>query len=209
MKEIAMAGPAPGRPKEVERVIKYCKRGAFKIEETCSFCPAIAVPTTVKIPEPITAPMPSEVRLSHPSDFFNRISAFSESDSSWSMFLHRNSGDATQALRSHPRPRRQPRSGRATCLRLETLHRNVSAPLYRDSPPRATHPLRVRVPPPGCRGGARPSLLPFSCPCTGGVFTPPSCLTLAFVAAAFRGGRRLLLRLPQEPPTPPPPPPSS
>jgi len=52
------------------------------MEETCSFCPAIAVPTTVKIPEPITAPMPSDVRLSHPSDFFNRISAFSESDSS-------------------------------------------------------------------------------------------------------------------------------
>src|SRR5579859_6942241 len=141
MKEIAIAGPAPGRPNEVERVIKYCKRGAFKIEETCSFCPAIAVPTTVKIPEPITAPMPSDVRLSHPSDFFNRISAFSESDSSWSIFLQRNSGDATQALRfaSAP-PQRQPETGRATRSEPDTQCSNVSAPLYRDSPPRATRP---------------------------------------------------------------------
>src|ERR1700739_2184218 len=108
MKDSAIAGPAPGRPNEVECVIRYCNRGAFNIEETCSFCPAIAVPTTVKIPEPITAPMPSDVRLSHPSDFFNRISAFSESDSNWSMLLQRNSGDATQALRSHPRPGASP-----------------------------------------------------------------------------------------------------
>src|SRR5271165_2872461 len=100
--ERAIAGPAPGLPKEVERVSRYCSRGAFRTEETCSFCPAIAVPITVKIPDPITAPMPSDVRLSQPSDFFNRTSAFSESDSSWSMLLQRNSGDATQALRSHP-----------------------------------------------------------------------------------------------------------
>src|SRR5260370_38305260 len=95
-------------------------------------------------------------------------------------------------------------NGRATCPRLETLHRNVSAPLYRDSPPRATHPLRVRVPPPGCRGGARPSLLPFSCPCTGGVFTPPSRLTLAFVAAPFRGGRFFFFVFPGAPRATPP-----
>src|SRR6266436_9912540 len=102
MKEIAIAGPAPGLPNDVEWVIRYCKRGAFKIDETCSFCPAIAVPTTVKIPEPITAPMPSEVRLSHPRDFFNRISAFSESDSSWSIPLQRKRSDPTHALRSYP-----------------------------------------------------------------------------------------------------------
>ena len=134
-----MAGPAPGRPNDVEWVIRYCKRGAFKIEETCSFCPAIAVPTTVKIPEPITAPIPSEVRLNHPSDFFNRISAFSESESSWSIFLQRNSGDATQALRSHPRPGASPQLA-APHFQSDTHCGSVSAPLYRDSPPRATHP---------------------------------------------------------------------
>jgi hypothetical protein len=56
----------------------------------------------VKIPEPITAPIPSEVKLNHPSDFFNRTSAFSESDSSWSILLQRNSGDPTRALLSQP-----------------------------------------------------------------------------------------------------------
>src|SRR5579862_7950050 len=132
MNESAIAGPAPGRPNEVDREIRYSSSGALSTEETCSFCPAIAVPTTVKIPEPITAPIPSDVRLSHPRDFFNRISAFSESDSSWSIFLQRNSGDATQALRSHPRPRTPAVwNGRATCPRLETHYGSVSAPLYR------------------------------------------------------------------------------
>ena len=31
------------------------------MEETCIFCPAMAVPITVKMPEPMTAPMPSAV----------------------------------------------------------------------------------------------------------------------------------------------------
>jgi len=62
----------------------------------------MAVPMIVKMPEPMTAPMPSEVRLSHPKDFFNRTSAFSESDSSWSILLQWKSCDATPALRSHP-----------------------------------------------------------------------------------------------------------
>src|SRR6516164_7719682 len=101
-KESAIEGPAPGRPNEVECVMRYCSSGALKTEETCSLCPAIAVPTIVKMPEPITAPIPREVRLNHPSDFFNLISAFSESESSWSMLLQRNSGDPTQALRSYP-----------------------------------------------------------------------------------------------------------
>src|SRR5258708_32365516 len=160
MKEIAMAGPAPGRPKEVEWVIRYCKRGAFKIEETCSFCPAIAVPTTVKIPEPITAPMPSDVRLSHPSDFFNRISAFSESDSSWSMFLQRNRGDATQALRSYPRPRRQPCGTTAQPARGWTRYVEVLAPHSIATP----HPAQLT--------DSRP--IDFSCSCRRGVYPAPS-----------------------------------
>src|SRR6267142_3418867 len=62
----------------------------------------MAVPTMVKIPEPMTAPMPREVRLSQPKDFFNRNSAPSQSEISWSMFLRRKSDEATQALRSNP-----------------------------------------------------------------------------------------------------------
>src|SRR6266851_7670325 len=60
----------------------------------------MAVPMMVKMPEPMTAPIPSDVRLSHPRDFFNRTSAFSESDSSWSILLQQKSSDPTHALRS-------------------------------------------------------------------------------------------------------------
>src|SRR5712692_1658894 len=60
----------------------------------------MAVPMMVKMPEPMTAPITSDVRLSHPRDFFNRTSAFSESDSSWSILLQRKSCDPTHALRS-------------------------------------------------------------------------------------------------------------
>src|SRR5258706_16362922 len=62
----------------------------------------MAVPTRVKMPEPITAPMPREVRLSQPKDFFNRNSAPSQSEISWSMFLRRKSDEATRALLSNP-----------------------------------------------------------------------------------------------------------
>src|SRR5580704_16574117 len=82
--------------------IRYSSRGAFRMELACIFCPAIAVPMTEKIPEPITAPMPSEVRLIHPRDFFNRVSWFSESDRSWSILLQRRRCDPTHALRSRP-----------------------------------------------------------------------------------------------------------
>ena len=39
-----------------------------------NFCPAMAVPTTVKMPEPMTAPMPSAVSDHGPSVFFSRCS---------------------------------------------------------------------------------------------------------------------------------------
>src|SRR5580692_10711992 len=73
------------------------------MEEVCNFCPAMAVPTTVKMPEPITAPIPGEVRLIQPRDFFNFTLAFSESLKSWSISLHWNSCDATHTLRLRPR----------------------------------------------------------------------------------------------------------
>src|SRR5258708_29707441 len=72
------------------------------MEEVWNFWPAIAVPTMVKMPEPMTAPMPREVRLSQPNDFFNRNSAPSQSEMSWSMFLRRKSDEANRALRSSP-----------------------------------------------------------------------------------------------------------
>src|SRR5208282_6752904 len=59
----------------------------------------MAVPTIVKIPEPMTAPIPSEVRLSQPSDFFRWTSAPSQSEISWSMFLRRNKDEGNQTLR--------------------------------------------------------------------------------------------------------------
>ena len=43
------------------------------MEEVSNFSPEIAVPTTVKMPEPMTAPMPSEVSETGPSVFFRRV----------------------------------------------------------------------------------------------------------------------------------------
>src|ERR1700734_2647886 len=100
MKEMAMAGPAPGRPKLAEWWIRYSRSGALRIEEASSFWPAIAVPTMVKMPEPITAPIPREVRLSQPRDFLSFTSACSESERSGSMVLQLKSWDAARYLRS-------------------------------------------------------------------------------------------------------------
>src|SRR5262249_2233578 len=78
------------------------------MEEVWNFCPAMAVPMMVKMPEPMTAPMPREVRLSQPRDFLRRNSAPSQSEMSWSMFLRRKSGDdANRALRFGPARRKQ------------------------------------------------------------------------------------------------------
>src|SRR4029077_9095326 len=86
----------------------------------------MAVPMIVKIPEPITAPMPRAVRLSQPSDFFNRTSAFSESDSSWSMPLQRKRGDATRTLQSNQCELRLDRAPQCT-LRGELAQQRLPA----------------------------------------------------------------------------------
>ena len=52
-----------------------------------NFCPAMAVPITVKMPDPMTAPMPSAVSDHGPSVFFSRCSASCESEISLSMDL--------------------------------------------------------------------------------------------------------------------------
>jgi len=58
----------------------------------------MAVPMTVKIPEPMTAPMPSAVSDHGPSVFFSRCSGSSDSEISLSMDLHANSWVASVSL---------------------------------------------------------------------------------------------------------------
>src|SRR5580700_6458768 len=53
---------------------------------------------TVNIPEPMTAPIPSEVRLTQPRDFLSRFSGFSESEMSLSMFFFRKSCGSNRHL---------------------------------------------------------------------------------------------------------------
>jgi hypothetical protein len=68
------------------------------MDEVSNFCPAMAVPTTVKMPEPMTAPMPSAVSDHGPSVFFSRCSGSSESEISLSMDLHAKSWFASLML---------------------------------------------------------------------------------------------------------------
>ncbi len=57
------------------------------MDEVSNFCPAMAVPITVKIPEPMTAPMPRAVSDHGPSVFLSRCSGSSDSEISLSMDL--------------------------------------------------------------------------------------------------------------------------
>jgi hypothetical protein len=59
----------------------------------------MAVPTTVKMPEPITAPMPRPVSDHGPRVFFSRCSGSSDSEISLSMDLHAKSWFARVTLR--------------------------------------------------------------------------------------------------------------
>jgi hypothetical protein len=62
--------------------------GAFRMDEVSNFCPAMAVPITVKIPDPITAPIPRAVSDHGPRVFLSRCSGSSDSEISLSMDLH-------------------------------------------------------------------------------------------------------------------------
>jgi hypothetical protein len=62
---------------------------AWSRELICSSFPRAAVPVTVKIPDPITAPIPRNVRLHGPSVFFSRWLGSSEDAMSSSMFFVR------------------------------------------------------------------------------------------------------------------------
>ena len=57
----------------------------MRIDFAVNVCPAMAVPITVKMPEPMTAPIPSAVSDHGPRDFFSRCSGCSESEISLSM----------------------------------------------------------------------------------------------------------------------------
>ena len=57
------------------------------MEVVSNFSPAMAVPMTVKMPEPMTAPTPRAVRLSGPRVFLRACSGCSESEMSLSMDL--------------------------------------------------------------------------------------------------------------------------
>jgi hypothetical protein len=61
------------------------------IEGASNFCPAMAVPMTVKIPEPITAPMPSAVSDHGPRLFFSERPGSSDSRMSLSIDLRASS----------------------------------------------------------------------------------------------------------------------
>jgi len=61
--------------------------GESQIVDRDAVFPAIAVPITVKIPEPMTAPMPSAVREIGPSDFLSAFSGRSDSEISLSIDL--------------------------------------------------------------------------------------------------------------------------
>src|SRR5258708_6364414 len=61
------------------------------MDDVSNFCPAMAVPITVKMPEPITAPMPRAVSEIGPSVFLSLRSGSSESEISLSMDLQQKS----------------------------------------------------------------------------------------------------------------------
>ncbi len=65
-----MAGPAPGRPNCDPACEPWRTRSitvASRIDLMGITLPAAAVPVSVKMPEPITAPMPSAVKLHGPN----------------------------------------------------------------------------------------------------------------------------------------------
>ena len=65
--------------------------GVLLTSGVANFCPAIAVPMTVKMPDPMTAPIPSAVSDHGPRDFFSACSGSSDSRISLSMDLQASS----------------------------------------------------------------------------------------------------------------------
>ena len=84
---MASAGPAPGRP----ATAPWCRMRSMIGEPfqsaTNAGLPPMAVPMTVKMPEPITMPTPIAVSETGPRDFLSAFSGSSESEMSLSMDL--------------------------------------------------------------------------------------------------------------------------
>ena len=87
-----MAGPAPGRPNcecaadpDSTRSITV----ALRIDLMAMVLPAAAVPVSVKMPLPITAPIPSAVRLHGPSVLRSFLEGSSEAAINSSILLVR------------------------------------------------------------------------------------------------------------------------
>src|ERR1019366_10149047 len=85
--------------------------GAFRIDEVSNFWPAMAVPITVKMPEPMTAPIPKAVSDHGPRVFLSRCSGSSDSEISLSIDLHAKSWFARTVL---------PGMKESRCLRIQT-----------------------------------------------------------------------------------------
>src|SRR5437867_2119788 len=80
-KEMEIAGPAPGRPIMEPACVPLTTRSrmvAWKIDSIFSTFPAAAVPVSVKIPDPMTAPIPKAVMLHGPSVLRSRLAGSSE-----------------------------------------------------------------------------------------------------------------------------------
>lgn len=91
-RETASAGPAPGRPATAPLVwwsqptIRSMTGESIHLAVWAGL-PPIAVPMTVKMPEPMTAPMPRAVSDTGPSVFWRQCSGRSDSEISLSMDL--------------------------------------------------------------------------------------------------------------------------
>ena len=74
----------------------------FRMEEVSKLWPAIAVPMTVKMPDPMTAPIPSAVNDKGPSVFFRLWAGSSDSRISLSMdFVAKICFDRVLLLKLH------------------------------------------------------------------------------------------------------------
>src|SRR5208282_6045664 len=90
-----MEGPAGGRPCISAPAVLPVRRKftirssacACRMEGAWKYSPAAAVPVSMKIPEPMMAPMPSAVSDHGPSVLLSRCSGFSDSEISLSMDL--------------------------------------------------------------------------------------------------------------------------
>src|SRR6202044_3090277 len=97
--EIAMEGPAGGRPcmrtPEVfpvrTRFTTISRTCGCQMEDALKYSPAAAVPVSTKMPDPITAPIPSAVSDQGPKVFCSRCPGVSDSAISLSIDLQQKS----------------------------------------------------------------------------------------------------------------------